>query len=78
MIIAGMIPFSIIAASTGQQQYLLTDTEKQLLAPQWNAVINKYLPEMISEYGPEFALVGTIALLLVQKSGYLELNEKVS
>lgn len=69
MMIAGLVPFGIVASFMQDSKWLLTDEEKLVLASQWDLVITKYLPDVIEEYGPEFSLVGIIGLYLVQKSG---------
>jgi len=70
--IAGMIPFGILASVTKDNRYVATDMEKRMLAKHWDKVINKYVPDMVAEYAPEFSLLATIAGLVIQKSGIFE------
>lgn len=75
-IVAGIIPFGLIASFTQQKQYELSDHEKAYLAKYWDAVIMKYLPAFLDEYGEEVTLIGAIGVLLIQKSGILEVVKK--
>lgn len=75
-IVAGMIPFGLIASFTQQKQYELSEHEKAYLAKYWDAVIMKYLPAILDEYGEEVTLMGAIGVLLIQKSGILEVVKK--
>lgn len=75
-IIAGMIPFSILATFTKNDKYLLTFQEKETLALQWDAVAHKYIPDIIESYGCEVTLASTIGLFLVAKSGVFDGAEK--
>lgn len=72
MVIAGLIPFQIIAMLTESKKWELTEQEKETLAPYWDDVINKYIPAIAEEYGPEAALIIAMAPLVVIKSGILE------
>jgi len=72
MVIAGLIPFQIIAMLTASNKWELNEQEKETLAPYWDDVINKYIPTIAEEYGPEAALIVAMAPLVVVKSGILE------
>ena len=71
-LISAMIPFSIMATVSGKKEYLLTDQEKKELAPMWEELIQKYLPDIIASYGIEFSLVSAIGIIVVQKSEIIE------
>ena len=72
MMIASTIPFALIAMQTGNENYRLSHSEQQMLAPLWNDVIEKYAPAFLSDYGPEFALASGIIMVLVGKSGMFD------
>jgi hypothetical protein len=70
-LIATIIPFSLLAITLKDKRYFLTDSESDRLAPQWDKVITKYLPDYLSKYGAEASLGISICMLLIQKSGFL-------
>jgi len=61
-----------MATVSGKKEYLLTDQEKKELAPMWEELIQKYLPDIIASYGIEFSLVSAIGIIVVQKSEIIE------
>ena len=71
MKIAGIVPFDILAMIFNNPDYRLTKSEQASLADQWDLVIWKYAPGLLDQYGPEYLLAGSIALMVVQKSGFL-------
>jgi len=70
-IVAGLIPFGILASFLGDSKYELTEQEKSYLARYWDDVFMKYLPDVLAEYGEETILLGAIGLLVIQKSDLL-------
>lgn len=75
-IFAGIIPFGIIVSLTKDKRYELTDHEKTYLAKYWDAVLMKYVPSILEEYGEEVTLVSAIAILLIQKSEILVVKDE--
>jgi len=70
--IASLIPFSILAVLFQNDAYELNEKEKEQLAPLWDKIADKYIPEMISEFSEEASLGVTISLILVEKSGVIQ------
>lgn len=75
-IFAGLIPFSIIVYVTKNIRYELSDHEKTYLAKYWDAVLMKYVPSILEDYGEEVTLVSAIAILLIQKSEILKVKDE--
>ena len=81
-LLAAFIPFTVLAIWLKDDIYKLTEKEKEQLAPMWDKVAAKYIPEVISAYSDEAILGTTISLILIEKSGIVgklinaEKNEK--
>ncbi|MBA7494375.1 hypothetical protein ES702_04950 [subsurface metagenome] len=69
---AGIIPFLLLSITTGNNDYKLTDEEKENLAPHWDRVFNKYLPGFAGEYKEEMVLATAIGTLIIVKSGFFD------
>jgi len=75
--IAGIFPFLLLSIVLKDENYKLTDSEKFSLAPLWDSVLEKHLPEVIAKWSDEIALVTAISMLIIQKSNLLSIiNEK--
>lgn len=70
--IAGLVPFAILATYLKDNKYLLTDPEKEFMADQWDIVLSERLPEAMSKYGSEYTLLGSMAVLIISKSGMFD------
>jgi len=68
-LLAAFIPFTVLAIWLKDDIYKLTEKEKEQLAPMWDKVAAKYIPEVISAYSDEAILGTTISLILIEKSG---------
>jgi len=68
-LIAALIPFTVLAVMLKDEVYQLSEMEKERLAPLWDRVAKKYIPEVISAYSDEAILGTTISLILIEKSG---------
>jgi hypothetical protein len=71
LLISGLLPFSLLALGLKKPEYELDDIEKESLAPLWDKVIQKYLPQYLNQYACEVSLGIAISLLLIKKSGVL-------
>ena len=71
-LIAGLIPFGILAVLLKREEYNLTPAEADSLTLEWDRIIAKYLPTWAGAYGPESSLITHISLLLIGKSGILD------
>lgn len=67
---AGIVPFMLLASSN--ENYKLTDSEKESLAPMWDDIFNKYLPGFMVAYQEEFMLSTAIGILLLSKSSFIK------
>ena len=66
---ACIIPFTVIALFTGNKDYELTQSQKEYLAPLWEALFLKYIPAMyLFKCTEEITLATTIFGLIIKKS----------
>jgi hypothetical protein len=72
--VAGMIPFAVLAWAMKAPEYLLTEAEKDYMAKYWDAVLMKHLPDVLEKYGEESMLFGAIGVLIIQKSEVLKVK----
>jgi len=70
--VASLVPFSILAVMFQNDAYELNEKEKEQLAPLWDKIADKYIPDMISEFSEEASLGITISLILIEKSGVIQ------
>lgn len=75
--VAGLIPFALLATYLKDNRYLLTEAEKDFMADQWDVCISEWLPEVMSKYGSEYTLLGSMAVLIITKSGVFDGKEPV-
>ena len=61
-VFAGLVPFGILAIALNDNKYRCTDQEKEVLAVQWDNLLNSRLPDIFESYGPECALGLTISM----------------
>jgi len=65
---ANLIPFEVIVLVTGNKGYELTQSEKENLAPLWEAFFLKYLPGLyLLKCTEEIILMITIIGLVIKK-----------
>lgn len=68
-VLASLIPFLILSFVTGNKGYELSQSEKEYLAPLWEALFLKYLPAMrILKYEEEITLAIVIFGLIIKKT----------
>jgi len=68
-VFAGVVPFAILAIFLKDNKFRCTDKEKEILAVQWDNLLNSRLPDIFENYGAEFTLGLTISMFLIEKSG---------
>ncbi len=68
-VVAGVIPFAVIAMLLQDDRYLLNDREKDILAVQWDNLLRKRMPDIFNQFGPECSLGISIAMILIEKAG---------
>jgi len=76
-VVAGILPFTILSIVLHDEKLELTEDEKIRLAPLWDSVLEKHLPETIAKWSDELALASAISMLIIEKTNLLsKLNEK--
>ncbi|GAH57567.1 unnamed protein product [marine sediment metagenome] len=69
VLIAELIPFTILAILSKNEDFELTEKEKEILAPMWDNVLKKYMPGVTYVFSEESVLISNIVCILIQKSG---------
>ncbi len=77
VLIAELIPFTILAILSKNEDFELSEKEKEILAPMWNNVLKKYIPGVNYIFSEESILISNIVFILIQKSGCKILKNSV-
>ena len=66
LMIAELVPFGILAIK--DEHYKLSEQEKEILAPMWDAILVKRLPALVGDYSEECLLASTLFVIINSKS----------